>query len=207
MFKFYIVVPIALLFLIWRCRRIFAGFVISSALTGLISAWLVGIHGLWEYGKRLLGMSVRLTSNAAMLRYATIQMGMINLRGSAATALGGVLGDTGIQVVVFASSIIILCIAANRRPSFPLPITASALASYDFQAHVASPLIIPLSTALCGGAVWAAAVATLLSLLPTITTVHGAIPVAFVLLVFFLFQAHAKSDFAEGTLQTGEMAL
>src|ERR1035441_1596799 len=70
-FKFQVVIPIALLFLIWRRWRFSAGFAASAGAAALISLWLVGVDGAKEYVRMLLSMSVRLTSDVDMFRYGT----------------------------------------------------------------------------------------------------------------------------------------
>lgn len=192
-FKFQVAVPIVLLFLLWRRWKVFVGFAISSAAAGLISLWLIGFRGLRDYAGTLLGMSVRLNSTADMLRYGTIPVAMINLRGLETAALHNLVPPSLIQVIVFASSVVILWLAAKRPASLPLAITASALVSYHFLSHDASILIIPIATVLCCRSLWAAAIAAVLFFLTFVTALHSAVPVAFVLLVFFFFQAYSKS--------------
>lgn len=205
-FKFQIVVPIALLFLMWRRWRVFLGFAISSIVAGLISLWLVGFGGLREYADGLLRMSARLSSAAEMRHYGVIPpTAMVNLRGLEAATLHDFVAPVVIQSIIFASSIAILWMAARRPPSLPLAITTAALVSYYFLSHDASILIIPIATVLCTGSVWGAAVAAVLFFLPIVTAVHSAAPVAFVLLVFFFFQTYSKSKSPEQPLETGEM--
>jgi hypothetical protein len=166
LFKFQIVIPIALLFLMWRCWRVFGGFAISSLTAALISLGLVGLHGAREYADTLLGMSVRLSSRADMLRYGTIPMAMLNLRGLASALLGGTLSQSGIQFVILACSMVVLAVAARRRSSLQLAILASSLVSYHLLCHDASILIIPVAAALCSQSVWRGAVAALLLVVP-----------------------------------------
>jgi glycosyl transferase family 87 len=204
-FKFQIAIPIALLFLIWRRWRLFIGFTITGTIAGLISLWLIGFHGLRAYADTLLGMSVHLNSTADMHRYGTIPTAMTNLRGLETAVLHNLVPPFLIQIMIVASSIVILWIAARRPPSLPLAITAAALVSYHFLSHDASILIVPIATVLCCGSVLGAAVASVLFFLPIVTAVHSAVPVAFVLLVFFFFQAYSKSKSAEQPPKTGEM--
>jgi hypothetical protein len=165
-FKFQIVIPIALLFLMWRRWRFCAGVAVSSAAAALISVWLVGLQGAGEYADTLLGMSVRLSSRADMLHYGTVPTSMFNLRGLATAILGGTLSRFSLLFVVFVCSIAVLVIAARQRVSLPLAIMAGALVSYHFLCHDASILIIPLSAALCSRSVWNGAAAALLLIIP-----------------------------------------
>ena len=169
MFKFQIVIPIALLFLIWRRWRVCTGFVISGGAAGLISLGLVGLGGTKEYMSMLSGMSLHLNSSADMVRYGTFPTAMMNLRGLATALLEGTLSATGLQFAVFVSSAAVLLIAAKRQPSLPLAIMAGSLVSYHFLCHDASILIIPLATTLCSKSVWSGAAALLLFLAPIVS--------------------------------------
>lgn len=205
-FKFQVAVPIAVLFLLWRRWRVFIGFTITSTISGLLSLCLIGFHGIREYVDGLLRMSVRLSSAEEMRHYGAIPTAMINLRGLETAALQNVIPPVLVQVIIFASSIVILWLAARRPASLPLAITAAVLVSYHFLSHDASILIIPIATVLCCGSERGAAVGAVLFLLPFITAVHSAVPVAFVLLVFFFFQTYSKSGSAESLpLKTEEV--
>lgn len=161
-FKFQIVIPIALLFMMWRRWRFCAGFAVSGATAALVSLWLVGFDGAREYAGTLLGMSLHLNSRADILHYGAIPTSMFNLRGLITAVLGGTLPQSGILLVIITSSVAVLAVAARQRPSLPLAILASSLVSYHFQSHDASILIIPLAAALSSRSVWSGAVAALL---------------------------------------------
>lgn len=174
-FKFQIVVPIAVLFLIWRRWRFCGGFVISAGMAGLISLGLVGRDGAKEYVAMLKGMSLHLNSAADMVHYGTFPTAMMNLRGLATALLGGILSASGIQIAILVFSAAVLLIASKQRPSLPLAILAGSLVSYHFLCHDASILIIPLVTALssrsaCDGA---AAVLLLFAPLASVIPIYG----------------------------------
>ena len=166
MFKFQIVIPIALLFLIWRRWRFCTGFVISGGTAGLLSLGLVGLGGAREYVSMLSGMSLHLNATADMLRYGTFPTAMMNLRGLATAILAGTLPGTGLQFAVLLSSAAVLLMAAKHQASLPLAIMAGSLVSYHFLCHDASILIIPLATALGSRSAWSGAAAVLLLLAP-----------------------------------------
>jgi hypothetical protein len=166
MFKFQIVIPIALLFLIWRRWRVCTGFVISGGTAGMISLGLVGLGGAKEYMSLLSGMSLHLHSTADMIRYGTFPTAMMNLRGLATALLGGTLSAGGLQFAVLVASAAVLVMAAKQRPSLPMAIMAGSLVSYHFLCHDASILIIPLATALGSRSAWSGAAAVLLLLAP-----------------------------------------
>ncbi len=174
-FKFQIVIPVALLFLIWRRWRFSAGFAISAVSAALISLSLVGLDGAREYAHMLLSMSVRLTSQADMFRYGTHPGDMINLRGLFSAAFDGRLPHTYVQLLIAAGSVAVLAAAARQRPSLPLAIAAASLASYHFIVHDASILIIVIAAALGSGLLWNGAVAILLFVTPLCAMIpdHG----------------------------------
>ncbi len=165
-FKFQITIPIALLYLLWRRWRFVGGFALSSGVAGLISLALVGISGVRDYVDMLLSMSVRLSSQADIVRYCTSPVAMGNLRGLAHAILEGRVPHSYVQIVVAIASLAVLAIAARRRPSLPLAIAAAALVSYHFLAHDASVLIIVIGVALCSKSALRGAVAITLLLAP-----------------------------------------
>ena len=204
-FKFQIAIPIALLFLMWRRWRFSAGFAISSVAAGLVSLWLVGLGGAREYTRMLLSMSLRLTSEADMLRYGTNPSKMLNLRGLVSVIFDGKLPHGYVQFLVAACSVVVLLAAARQRPSLPLAIAAGSLVSYHLIDHDASILIIVIAAALCSGSVWNGAVAILLLIAPlcAITHVYGylaAIPLLGLFLLMLRRQPE-RSDLPTGGRQ------
>jgi hypothetical protein len=82
LFKLQIVIPIALLFFLWKRWRFVWGFGISTAATAITTVLLVGIQGARQYASILLGMSLRPMSEADALRiYSLSPLTMLNLRG------------------------------------------------------------------------------------------------------------------------------
>jgi hypothetical protein len=161
-FKFQIVIPIALLFLLWRRWSFSVGLAISSVAAGLVSLWLVGLGGARGYAHMLLSMSLRLTSEADMRRYTTNPRMMINLRGLFSGIFDGKLPPAYLQFLVAACSVVVLLAAARQRPSLPLAIAAGSLVSYHFIVHDASILIIVIAVALCSRSILNATAAVLL---------------------------------------------
>ena len=160
--KFQIVIPIALLFLLWRRWSFSVGLAVSSIAAGLVSLWLVGLGGARGYAHMLLSMSLRLTSEADMRRYTTNPRMMMNLRGLLSAIFDGKLPHGYIQFLVAACSVVVLLAAARQRPSLPLAIAAASLVSYHFIVHDASILIIVIAVALCSRSIWKGAAAALL---------------------------------------------
>jgi len=195
LFKFQIVIPIMLLFLIWRRWRFSAGFAVSSVAASLASLWLVGLVGAKEYWNMLLSMSLRLSSSADMLRYCTNPREMINLRGLVTAIFDGKLPHDYVQGLVAACSVVVLWMAARQRPSLPLAIAAASLVSYHFIVHDASVLLIVVAAALCSASVWKGAVAGLflLATLWTVIPAHG-YPAAVPLLGLLLLMIERAPD-------------
>lgn len=198
--KFQIVIPIALLFLVWRRWRFSGGLAVSSVAAGIVSLWLVGFGGARGYVQMMLSMSLRLTSEADMRRYTTNPRMMMNLRGLFSAMFDGRLPHGYVQFLVAACSVIVLLAAARQRPSLPLAIAAASLVSYHFIVHDASILIIVIAAALCSRLVWNAAVAVLLLIAPLCAVIPiydylAAIP----LLGLFLLMLRRTSEPVEFT--------
>jgi Glycosyltransferase family 87 len=207
-FKFQIVIPIALLFLVWRRRRFVAGFSASAVAASLVSLWLVGLSGAREYAHTLLSMSVRLTSEADMFRYGTHPRDMLNLRGLFSAIFDGRLPHLYVQLLIAAGSVAVLMAAARQRPSLPLAIAAGSLASYHFIVHDATILILVIAAALCSGLVWNGAVAILLLIAPLCAMIpdHGYLAAIPLLGLFLLMlgTAPARGAGAASPVSTGD---
>ncbi len=204
LFKFQIVVPIAVLFFLWKRWRFVLGFAISSAAAGALSVVWVGIHGTRQYVSMLLGMSVRVTSETDALKYYALSpKTMVNLRGLLSAIFWAHLGQWWLQGLIAAASVAVLFYAMRRRPSLPLAIVAAVLVSYHCNPQDASILMIPLGLCLCGDSLWAAcaAVATLVAATVAIVPLYAyiaAIPV----LALLHAAARTPSDFLEITPST-----
>jgi hypothetical protein len=151
LFKFQIVVPIALLFLLWRRWRFFAGFAVSA--TGLLSVslFLVGPAQGKVYLRSLLSMSIGLSSLADQLRYGISPAFMPNLRGLIFGMASERLPAISVQVVTFFASFVVfsLVVMFGRRvptafDAFLIAIATSAVVSYHLLIHDLSVLLIPI---------------------------------------------------------------
>jgi hypothetical protein len=183
LFKLQIVIPIALLFFLWKRWRFVWGFGISTAATAITTVLLVGIQGASQYASILLGMSLRPMSEADALRiYSLSPLTMLNLRGLLSAMFQGRVSHWALQALIVVSSAAVLFLAARCRPSLPLAIVTAALVSYHLNAQDASILFIPIGLCLCGDSVWAA-VAGIAALIVPITAILplyaylGAIPI------------------------------
>jgi hypothetical protein len=151
LFKFQIVLPIALLFLLWRRWRFSAGFAFSAIGTGAISLWLVGIVAAKIYLRSLLAMGAGLAARADLLRYPIPVEAMANLRGLIFGLAGNHLSHFWIQAVTSLASAIVLGLVAAWRfkergggSALAVAITASAVVSYYLLIHDLSILLIPI---------------------------------------------------------------
>jgi hypothetical protein len=157
MFKMQIVIPIAIIFFLWRRWGFVLGFAVSSIAAALASIAVVGIHGTREYISMLLGMSLELKTNADAMRYSLSPLTMLNLRGIISAIGEGRIPHWWIQGIIIGSSAAVFALVVRRRASLPLAIVAAALVSYHLNAQDASILIIPIGLSLCTDEVWMAA--------------------------------------------------
>jgi Glycosyltransferase family 87 len=145
MFKFQIVIPVAIAFLLWRRWRFFAAFTACALILVVLSAWIVGMAAMHQYMRSLSSMSVALHSSAEQYRYGVAPQAMPNLRGLLVSTLGV---SKVVQGVVFGLSAFILLISSAAPPSFPVAVAIAALVSYHLLGHDAVIWLIPIVTAL-----------------------------------------------------------
>ena len=148
LFKMQIVIPIALLFLLWRRWRFFAGFTLSASLLSLISLWVVGFAQTAAYARSLFSVG---TGLAAAHQFPLRVSIMANLRGLIFGLLGARLHSVWIQALTIAASIFVLLWAALAVPGkqrtadgLVIAITASLIVSYYLFIHDLSVLLIPI---------------------------------------------------------------
>src|SRR6266542_1757749 len=79
-FRFQLVAPVALLFLLWKRWRFVVGIATSYVVAGALSLWMVGVEGTRLYLRSLASMSVGGVSQLERLRYAQPLGKMGNLR-------------------------------------------------------------------------------------------------------------------------------
>lgn len=164
-FKFQIVIPIALLFLMWRRWRFSLGFLLSATAALLVSWILVGTEGARQYASILMDLSLKLRTDADVVRTSASPLSMLNLRGLI-SAMFRFLGHGWIQALILGSSIAVLVLAARRKPSMHTAIVTAALVSYHLYVQDASILIIPIGYCLCGDSRWVALAAVASMILP-----------------------------------------
>jgi hypothetical protein len=138
-FRFQIVVPIILCFLLWRRWKVVIGFMITSISAAAVS---VAVAGFWPYVHTILGLSVQ-----PELAYLQPTSRMPNIRGLI-HSLGG---NDWMVLTVSIALLAIAVLAATRRDvqqQFSLAITTAALVSYHGFVHDLSLLFIPLAVLL-----------------------------------------------------------
>ena len=145
LFRFQIVLPIALLFLLWRRWRFFTGFTFASAILFLISLFMVGWSGVKVYCATLFSFSHSVGPQADhLIRVAPRYM--LNLRGLIFGLHNLHLPDIWLQVLTALASLGVLYMAA-KKPAvdyLTIAIPAAALVSYHFLAHDMSVLLLPI---------------------------------------------------------------
>jgi hypothetical protein len=177
LFKFQIVLPIALLFLAWRKWRFLAGTSVSALLALALSVLVCGVHSFANYVGSLRGISTKVMAGNQVLYTMPIAR-MSNLRGLLFSALRWQTGAE-LQVVVLITSAIILVVAGwygRKAPvewQFAIAVTATGLVAYHLFTYDLSIMLIPMTvllaqTELYGGwslsAFWLSTVLSLLTL-------------------------------------------
>ena len=148
LFKFQLILPIVLLFLLWRRWR----FVFGAASGGLavlcLSTWLTGFSGMRAFARTMVEMSIGLSSPAQRLKFATFPNAMPNLRGFIDTVAGSHLSAGAIQVAVIICTLVVILLASRTPPSLHLAILVAVLVSYHGLIHDSTLLALPLGMVL-----------------------------------------------------------
>jgi hypothetical protein len=150
LFKFQIVIPIVVLFLLWRRWRFAAGVAVSGSLALLISVLLVGTSQLNVYAQTLLSTSIHETA-IDQLKFNVVPAMMPNFRGLFAALFGAKPGFGWAQsLTILASAAVLACtgLRGNRRAltwQFPVAVIAATLCSYHLLIHDLAILSIPLA--------------------------------------------------------------
>jgi len=155
LFKFQIVVPLALLFMLWRRWRFMGGFALSAAAALAVSIFLVGPVQMNVYAHSLLSMSV-LETAIDQVKFNINPIMMPNLRGLISASFGRFLPLVWTQILTGLASLAVLlwiAIRGIRRDSIQqlmLAVSAGAVLSYHLIIHDLSILLIPLVVLLDG---------------------------------------------------------
>lgn len=153
LFRFQHVIPIALLFLVWKRWRFVAGFALSSTVVLSVSLAMVGWEQIKIYIQELLVMSLGSHDFAYAVEYGQKISWMPNIRGFIITIAGN---SAWSQAAVFFLSGAAMLFAAVRRPAnglqaITLAIPTAMLASYHLYVHDISQLLVPVALVMLGG--------------------------------------------------------
>jgi hypothetical protein len=153
LFKFQLVLPVAILFLLWKQKRFVAGFGIASVLVLALSLFLVGKSQVGAYVSLIDAMTAP-SSLLDQLKYGINPTDMPNLRGLLSGLSGGHLSPASIKIItlsIFAGLLLLVAIASpvrRGREGLCIAITAAACTSYHIYIHDLTILVIPVVFAL-----------------------------------------------------------
>jgi hypothetical protein len=148
LFKFQYVLPIVLLFLLWRKWRFVFGAAAGGFVVLSISLWITRLSGMRSFVRTMLDMSVGLYGHAQQLKFGTYPSAMPNLRGFIDTVAGTHLSPSAMQWAVGISMLLVILLASRLPPSLPVAILAAVLVSYHGLIHDSSLLALPLGIVL-----------------------------------------------------------
>jgi hypothetical protein len=150
LFKFQIVIPIALLFLLWRRLRFISGFSVSLVVLTLGSVWLVGPEQSGLYIRSLFSMAGATAASSNLLHYPVPLQMMANLHGFAFGVSGGKLPQLWAQTITVSLSVGVLVWTALRGRQITrtahqllLAVPCGVLVSYYAFIHDLSVLFLP----------------------------------------------------------------
>jgi hypothetical protein len=148
LFKFQYILPIVLLFLLWRKWRFVLGATIGGFIVVCLSTLIGGLPGMKAFASTMVEMSVRLNTQAQQLKFGTHPSAMPNLRGFIEAVAGSHFSSQAIPIAVLAGTLLVILFAARMRPSFSLAILVAVLVSYHSLIHDSSLLALPLGMVL-----------------------------------------------------------
>lgn len=149
LFKFQIVLPIGLLFLVWRRWRFAAGFLTAAAVAAALSLLLTGFEQMKVYGNSLVSMSMA-RSAVDRFRYGITPNAMANLRGFIYGVTSAWISSRSMQAITAVVSALVFFYAAalGRKKLENMPILiaviTATLVSYHLLVHDLSLLLIPV---------------------------------------------------------------
>ena len=140
--KFQIALPVALLFLLWRQWRFFAGLLIGAVALTLLSLRITGVAATRAYLYSLLTMSQASSTGAGQTKYAMFSAQMTNLYG----LLHTILLRRPLVALSHRPSSRSRCCSGQpcNSPSLPLALLASLLVSYHLYLYDLTLLLLPM---------------------------------------------------------------
>jgi hypothetical protein len=148
LFKFQIVLPIAVLFIFWKKWKVLTGFACGATVAALTSLLLIGPQAALGYLKLVSRIGLQSASNSA--DDPTL---MPNLRGLLLSLLRPVFSSDRLTLLVIALSALVFVLAiwwtavhqnATLEVKFSFFVTVSAAISYHFFPHNATVILLPL---------------------------------------------------------------
>ena len=157
LFKFQVIIPLAVLLTVWRGIRLLAGFLAGTALVLGVSFWIVGMHGMSAFGRLLLSSSLVIHQQPTDIPDVGLTpIVMPNLRGLLYGGGGKDLPHNWLLVLTLTASVILLFWAAylirrqhDNASGFALAITAALLLSYYLHPHDLTPLLLVIGLLSC----------------------------------------------------------
>ncbi len=146
LFKFQIVIPIAVLFMIWRKWKFLLGFILSASLLSIASTLLVGTRASAFYVRSLISIGTSKGLSSGL----TLQVShMANLHGLIFGLFGTHISRNLSLCAIAVLSAVVLLLSAKYRAlggdALAFAIITSVLVSYYMFIHDLSPLLIPLA--------------------------------------------------------------
>jgi hypothetical protein len=139
-FRFQIMLPVALLFLLWRRWRVIGGFLLSGAAAAMASIEMIG--GVAPYAKALARLNIALNSPEALWERGAWIFRMPNLEGLAFGLWGG--SPWNLALTAVASLALVLIASRSTRYHLLIAIVAGELVSYYSYVYDMSILLLPI---------------------------------------------------------------
>ena len=190
-FKFQFVLPVALLFLLWRKWKFVSGAAAGAMAVCGASLAITGLAGARAYLAMLLQMNSAMGHPSEQPKFGNSTAFMPNLTGLFQAIGGAHLPAAALRAAILAGTALVLWYAIRLRPSFPVALVVATLVSYHGFIHDSSLLALPLGVFL-GHAVsagnWRSAGAGLVVYVaPTFLSVSGRYFLFTILLLGFLY--------------------
>jgi hypothetical protein len=154
LFKFQIVLPIALLFLLWRRWRFLGGFSAATFIAGLVSVLVTGGSQTMKFVQSIMSVGGGIAAGAGSIQFPLRISIMANLRGLVENLCASALSPETVKILIFVlSAAVILWVGVDTLEktigdSLVVAIVASVLVSYYLFIHDLSVLFIPVLVAL-----------------------------------------------------------
>jgi Glycosyltransferase family 87 len=145
LFKFQIIIPLAVIFLLWKRWSFFKGFAFSGGVVSGISVWITGRSQVLAFVRILLFVGGSHVGHG----YPILTQRMANLHGLIFGLLGGRVSALWIPLLTLLASMVLLIFAARAEiqsdsEALLVALVASTLLSYYLFIHDLSVLLLPL---------------------------------------------------------------